>query len=239
MSAHPPDGQPPATPSRGLVIAVDGPSGSGKSTVSRGVAERLGLRYLDTGAMYRALTWEVLRRGVDPADAGAVTAVAARLALQVGTDARGPTVRVGDTDVSAAIRGPAVTAAVSAVSAIPAVRALLVQRQRELIGDGAIVVEGRDIGTVVAPDAPVKVFLTADPVVRARRRALETDGATSRGAVERAHVALARRDAVDSSRPVSPLTRAADALHLDTTTMTAGEAVDRVVAAAIRLTASP
>jgi cytidylate kinase len=235
VSADQSTAHPTPEPPRGVVVAIDGPSGSGKSTVSRAVAERLGLRYLDTGAMYRALTWEVLRRGVEPADAAAVTAIARQLPLRVGTDASRPSMHLGDLEVTDAIRQPAVTAAVSAVSAIPEVRALLVARQRELIGDGGIVVEGRDIGTVVAPAAPVKVFLTASPWARAERRALELEGAASRRTIECTRVDLARRDAFDSSRPVAPLARADDALELDTTKLSMGEAVDRVTAAVARL----
>src|SRR5262245_28994487 len=136
------------------VIAVDGPSGSGKSTVSRRLAARLGGRYLDTGAMYRAVTWAVLRAGVDPSDVEAVTKVAREVELKIGTDPERPHLLADGVPIETDIRGPAVTAAVSAVSAVPAVRELLVTRQREIIAAaGRIVVEGRDIGAVVAPDA--------------------------------------------------------------------------------------
>ena len=143
------------------VIALDGPSGTGKSTVARGLARRLSFRYLDTGAMYRAVTWVVLREGVDPEDASAVTDLAARTRITVTTDPDDQHVTVDGKLVDREIRSKAVTTAVSPVSAAPGVRVLLVAAQRELIGDGAIVVEGRDIGTVVAPDAPLKIFLTA------------------------------------------------------------------------------
>ena len=154
-----------------LVVAIDGPSGSGKSTVARGVARLLGLRYLDTGAMYRAVTWLVLHEGVDVDDGAAVTALAEQADLQVTTTPDPVTVHIAGHDVTADIRGADVTAAVSRVSAAPGVRAAMVDRQRRLIGAGGIVVEGRDIGTTVAPDAPVKIFLTADEQVRAGRRA--------------------------------------------------------------------
>lgn len=208
-----------------LVVAVDGPSGSGKSSVSRALAQRLGLRYLDTGSMYRALTWWLLQQNVDVNDSGAVAAVADRAVLSVGTDPADGTVRVDGTDVSDPIRGPEVTAAVSAVAAVPAVRRRLVELQREAIGGGGIVVEGRDIGTVVAPNADVKVFLTADPIARASRRTAEL---THTDDVHATRADLERRDEHDSSRPVSPLVRAADAVEVDTTSLSLDQVVDLV-----------
>ena len=165
------------------VIALDGPSGTGKSTVARGLARRLGFRYLDTGAMYRAVTWVVLRNGVDPDDAAAVTDLAARTQITVTTDPDDQHVSVDGRRVDQEIRSRAVTTAVSPVSAIPEVRVLLVAQQRELIGTGAVVVEGRDIGTVVAPDAPLKIFLTASPDARAipSRRRSTAGGAAEPG----------------------------------------------------------
>lgn len=200
------------------VIAIDGPSGTGKSTVSRAVAAELGWRYLDTGAMYRAVTWAVLRAGV-PAEQAAE--VARRCSVSVGTHAATEDVRVDATHVEAEIRSAAVTAAVSAVSAVPALRGLLVQAQRALIGDGQIVVEGRDIGTVVVPDARLKVYLTADADERAARRAREAG--TEAGA------ALRERDTFDSSREASPLRPALDAVVVDTTAMTQDEVVGHIV----------
>jgi cytidylate kinase len=202
-----------------LVVAIDGPSGSGKSTVARGVARALGLRYLDTGAVYRALTWLVLDREVDPRDVENVLAVADDFHLQLSTDPEHDAVRVDATDVRTAIRGSAVTAAVSTVSAIPEVRQRMVAFQRAVIGVGGVVVEGRDIGTVVCPDSPVKIFLTASPEARATRRSVET--AQSSGDLNIAAVQsdLARRDRLDSIRVSSPLTQAADALPLDSTMM--------------------
>jgi cytidylate kinase len=203
------------------VVAVDGPSGSGKSTVSRRLAVALGARYLDTGAMYRALTWAVLDAGVDPRDADGVLKVLAYTAIEITTDAAAPAVSVDGHRVDAEIRGPAVTAAVSAVSAVPAVRVELVERQRAIIGDGGIVVEGRDIGTVVAPDADLKVFLTASARARAERRSAEQSHAD----VTATQADLARRDTLDSSRAVSPLAQADDAVVLDTTELGIDEAV--------------
>lgn len=210
----------------GPVIAIDGPSGSGKSTVARALAARLGLRYLDTGAMYRAATAAVLAAGLDLTDPEQIATFVAALDVEISTDAAPARVSVGGRDVTDEIRGPAVTAAVSAVSAQPAVRAAMVARQRRLIGAGGIVVEGRDIGTAVAPDARLKVFLTAQPGERAARRALET--AASLDATE---ADLARRDRLDASRAASPLTQPPDALVVDTTDLDADGVVERILRA--------
>ncbi len=207
-----------------IVIAVDGPSGSGKSTVARAVASRLGLRYLDTGSMYRAVTWAVLERDVDGADQAAVERVADAIRLDIGTDPDHPTIAVDGTDVTAAIREQRITHEVSAAAAVPAVRAAMVSLQRRLIGRGAIVVEGRDIATVVAPEAAVKVYLTADPAARAKRRATEVDADHIRTEAD-----LARRDALDSTRTASPLTRSPDATLIDATDLTADQVVERVL----------
>lgn len=215
-----------------LVVAVDGPSGSGKSTVSRGVARELGLRYLDTGAIYRALTWWVLRNDVDPLDPSTQVAVIGCLDsfdLRVSVDPADQWVRVGERDVTAAIRKQDVTNAVSAVSAIPQVRANLLTLQRRIIGDGGIVVEGRDIGVTVCPDAPVKIFLTASPAARASRRAREFDK-TDDADVAAVQADLARRDHLDAHRVSSPLVEAADAVELDTTTLDVGQAVATALA---------
>ena len=205
-----------------IVLAMDGPSGSGKSSVSREVAGRLGFRYLDTGAMYRALTWWMLREGVDIHDAGAVAALAGKAELIITTDPADSHVKIDGADVSVEIRGREVTGAVSAVSAVPAVRARLVGMQQQIIastlaaGHG-IVVEGRDIGTVVAPDAPVKMYLTASADARASRRTAEVLETGENATVRQMHAEMARRDQLDSSRAASPLTQAADAVLLDTT----------------------
>ena len=210
----------------GVVVAMDGPSGSGKSSTSRGVATRLGLRYLDTGAMFRAMTWWMLEHGVDTEDAAAIAAHADQPVLVSGTDPQAPTITVDGTDVAEPIRGQQVTSAVSAVSAVPEVRERLLREQRDIIGDGDIVVEGRDIGTAVAPDADVKLYLTADPGARAARRAAEQSGAD----VAATQADLVRRDTIDSGRVASPLAMADDAHHVDTTPYTLAEVVDQVVA---------
>lgn len=215
------------------VIALDGPSGTGKSTVARRLARRLDARYLDTGAMYRAATLAVLRAGVPPTDPAAVTAVVATAAIAVSTDPARPGVRLDGAGVDAEIRSAEVTAAVSAVSAVPAVRDRLVALQRDIIAaapDG-IVVEGRDIGTVVWPAARPKVYLTASPEVRARRRAGELSGAD----VTAVAADIARRDRADSTRAASPLARAVDAVELDTSVLD----VDAVVQRLVDLTAVP
>ncbi len=212
-----------------LVIAMDGPSGAGKSSVSRAVATQLRLRYLDTGAMYRAVTWWMLEHGIDIHDPAAVAAVADRPRLAVGTDPAGPTIHVDGHDVAMSIRSRAVSAAVSPVAAVPTVRTILVAMQQEIIGTGGIVVEGRDIGTVVAPHAPVKVFLTANPTIRAQRRTEELRHDPD-ATVALTEAELARRDAIDSSREASPLARAADATELDTTLLRLDEVVQAVLA---------
>lgn len=221
----------PAPQSR--VIALDGPSGSGKSTVARAVAGRLGLRYVDTGATYRAATLAALRSGVDISDEAAVLAAVQAAVIELSTDPAAPGVRLDGEDVSAEIRGPAVTASVSAVSAIPGVRALLVDRQRSWAADGAVI-EGRDIGTVVAARAPVKVFLDASAEVRAARRAAEVNAGVESPSgttrlVQAVAADLARRDRLDSSRATSPLQVAPDAVHLDSSALSADEVVARVL----------
>jgi len=215
-------------PTATLVVAIDGPSGSGKSSTSRGVAARLALRYLDTGAMYRAMTWWMLRAGVDVHDADAVAARAGEPAIVSGTDPLAPTIVVEDVDVAEAIRGEDVTGSVSPVSAVPEVRARLLDLQRSIIatGDRGIVVEGRDIGSVVAPEAPVKVYLTADPAARAQRRAAEEGGSDVTATQE----SLLARDRIDSGRTVAPLTMADGAVHIDTTPYTLDEVIGLVVA---------
>ncbi|MEU8385707.1 (d)CMP kinase [Streptosporangium sp. NPDC048865] len=209
----------------GLVVAMDGPSGSGKSSASRGVARALGLRYLDTGAMYRAITWWMLQRGVDLADPGAIAARALDPVLTLGTDPDLAVVAVDGVDAVAPIRTGEVTAAVSAVSAVPEVRSRLVAEQREIIGSGGIVVEGRDIGTVVAPDAAVKIYLTASADARALRRTAELTGTT----VEAQRAAMARRDTLDSTRKADPLAKAADAVELDTTALNLEEVIAEIL----------
>lgn len=208
-----------------VVVAMDGPSGSGKSSTARGVASALGLRYLDTGAQFRAMTRWMLDHGVDLDDPAAIAAVCDLAVLESGTDPLDPTITLDGVDVAAAIRTRAVTSAVSAVAAVPEVRTRLLGLQRSLIGDGGIVVEGRDIGSVVAPDADVKVYLTADPAARAVRRTAENGS----GSVEATEADLARRDAFDSGRAAAPLTMAEGAVHIDTTPYTLEEVVAQVV----------
>ena len=216
----------PSGPASGVVVAIDGPSGSGKSSTSRGVASRLGLRYLDTGAMFRGITWWLLREGVDIHDAAAVAARADEPEITSGTDPQRPGILVAGVDVSVAIRSDEVTSAVSPVSAVPEVRARLLDLQREVIADGGIVVEGRDIGSVVAPTAQVKVFLTADSSARAERRTAEVGGTD----VAATRASLLSRDKIDSGRATAPLVMADGATHIDTTPYSLDEVIDQVVA---------
>jgi cytidylate kinase len=211
------------------VIALDGPSGTGKSSVARKLAVRLSARYLDTGAMYRAATVAVLDAGASLDDAAAIAEIVGRSKISITTDPEDVHVEVDGTTVDGRIREQDVTTAVSAVSAVAEVRTQLVDAQRELIGDGGIVVEGRDIGTVVWPAAAPKIYLTADAPERARRRAAQV-GDADVTAVEND---LARRDSYDSSRTVSPLASADDALRLDTTELTLDEVVDVIYRLAI------
>lgn len=206
---------------------MDGPSGSGKSSVAKGVARALALRYLDTGAMYRAITWWMLRNGVDVDDADAVAARAGEPVLVSGTVPYDSTITVDGEDVSGPIRSDEVTKAVSAVASVAVVRRHLVDQQRDIIGTGGIVVEGRDIGSVVAPNAEVKLYVTASAKVRARRRAGEIAGAT----IDATQADLARRDQIDSSRAVDPLMLAPGAIELDTTHLT----LDEVIAEVLRI----
>jgi cytidylate kinase len=204
------------------VIAIDGPAGSGKSTVARLVADELGLDYLDTGAMYRGVAFAALNYGVDPSDADDVAELAHKLDISVGPAG----VFVGGVDATIEIRGPEVTRAVSIVAANPSVRTELCARQREWVAEhGGGVVEGRDIGTVVCPDAELKVFLTANAEVRADRRATEVTDLD----YETVAADLARRDALDEGRADAPLAVADDAVVIDTT----GRPIEEVVAAVL------
>jgi cytidylate kinase len=209
-----------------VVVAIDGPAGSGKSTVARRVAELAGLRYLDTGATYRALTLALLRRGVPTEDPRAVAdaAKSVDLTLELAPgDTGAARVLLDGVPVGPELRSSQVNAAVSAVSAVPAVRELLVARQRSLAGLGGIVVEGRDIGTVVWPGADVKVFLTASDSERARRRSSDGDGGGESAE------ALARRDRLDSGRATSPTRAADDAVVIDSTDRTVDEVVEQIL----------
>jgi CMP/dCMP kinase len=202
------------------VVALDGPSGTGKSTVARRLASALQARYLDTGAMYRAITLAVLDAGIDPQDSTAVAGVAAEAELVVGIDPTAPAVQLNGVDVAADIRGQAVTSAVSSVAGVPAVRAVLIGAQQKIIAEvlgagGGIVVEGRDIGSVVAPDAGLKVYLDASAEARARRRSRQDAAAGRVSTVDRTRADVDRRDNLDDR--TTPLRPALDAIELDTT----------------------
>jgi cytidylate kinase len=212
---------------RRLIIAIDGPSGAGKGTVARAVAARLGYRHVDTGAMYRAVAWKALQDGIDLQDERGVAAIGSRAVF----DLEGGRVVIDGDDVAQAIRTPEIDAAATAVARHPAVREILVRRQREMGAGGAIVMEGRDIGTVVFPNADVKIYLDASAEERARRRATDPAHAASSGTgLNEVATALAERDRSDSTRAVSPLTQAADALVIDTTGVPIDSVVERVLA---------
>jgi CMP/dCMP kinase len=218
----------------GIVVAVDGPAGSGKSSAARGVARALGLRYLDTGAMYRALTWWLLSQQVDLSDSAAVLQNFRRAAIEIGTDPAAPQIAAGGQDVAGPIRSREVSNAVSAVAALPQVREYLIGMQREIIAAAAatgtgIVAEGRDIGNVVAPDAEVKVFLTASEAIRAMRRSADL-AADPAATAELTQQEQARRDRRDAPQ----MARAADAIEIDTTAL----ALDEVIAEIVELARS-
>lgn len=216
-----------------MIVAIDGPAASGKSTVARALARRCGFSYLDTGAMYRAVALAALESDVPLHDASGLAALAATVRIEFAKpegEELPLTVLLDGHDVSADIRTPRVDAAVSAVAREPAVRSILVRKQRERGAEGDIVVEGRDIGTVVFPDAPVKVYLTADERERAKRRHLDMEIAGHDILQEAVHDRLVVRDAKDSTRRTSPLAVAKDAVKLDTTALTVDEVVDRIAA---------
>ena len=227
----------------GFVIAIDGPAGTGKSTVARRVAQTLTAGYLDTGAMYRIVTLAVLDAGIDPTDDSAVADLLSSVRLATPVNPGRQSHRLGDRDVSNEIRGSSVTLAVTPVSANPAVRSFLLERQRELAGSGRMVVEGRDIGTVVVPDADLKIYLTADATERAKRRHQQNSRIASRvGSGTGAEAAVAdlaavaqdldRRDTKDSTRPHAPLQAAADAVVIDSSSLAVEETVGKVLSLA-------
>ena len=210
-----------------MIVAIDGPSGTGKSSTSKAVAAQLGLSYLDTGAQYRAITWWMVTNGIDITDPSAIAAVAGKPEIVSGTDPENPTITVDGTDVGGPIRTQEVTSKVSAVSAVPEVRALITELQRSIAASAekGIVVEGRDIGTTVLPCADLKIFLTASPEARAARRSGELKGAD----VNSTREALLKRDAADSSRKTSPLAKADDAVEVDTSELTLQQVIECVV----------
>ncbi|OYN86678.1 cytidylate kinase [Parenemella sanctibonifatiensis] len=213
-----------------MVVAIDGPSGSGKSSTARGVARRLGLDYLDTGAMYRALAWLVLQADVEPTDTVAIANLARHMELEVSTDPQRPGVRVNGHDVTEAIRSPQISAFVSTVSTVPAVREHLVRVQQEIVAtaERGIVLEGRDTTTVVAPQAEVRVLLVADPSARMARRLAELGDAVTD---EQLHDQVVRRDADDST--VARFTTAADGVVvIDSTQLSLAEVIDEICALA-------
>ncbi|HBK39367.1 MAG TPA: (d)CMP kinase [Actinobacteria bacterium] len=212
-------------------LALDGPAGSGKSSVGRAVAQSLGWVMLDTGAMYRAVTWAVLEARIDLTDPVAISLEAANTTIRITTDPRNFSISANGHEITSAIRSPEVTAAVSAVSAVPDVRELLVKLQREAVAasDFGIVIEGRDIGTVVLPDSALMVFLTASPEARARRRSLEVDPNADAENIADTRLAIMARDAKDSEREHSPLKPATDSQILDTSELTLDQVVDQLV----------
>ena len=220
----------------GPIIAIDGPSGSGKSSTSRGVAQRLGLRYIDTGAMYRAMTWWMLANGIDADDPVDIAARCREPVIELRDDPADPGVSVDGRDVSLDIREGPVADAVSRVAAVPQVRERLVVSQRSMVDDAVaagsgVVMEGRDIGTVVLPGADLKIYLTADVEARAARRALEESERSGKGSVTSVQANLQSRDALDTTRTVSPLQQAADAIAIDGTHLSLDEVIDAVIRA--------
>lgn len=213
------------------IIAIDGPAGSGKSSVSRSVAAKLNWIMLDTGAMYRAITLAVLEAGISPDDIASVASIAATVNIELGTNPQDKSVHLNGRDVTDEIRSPEVTSAVSAVSAVEGVRKRLVELQREVVvnSDHGIVIEGRDIGSVVLPNARLKVFLTADPRVRAQRRGLEMGNDLSEAELDAMEARITERDQKDSSRAISPLKASVDAVIIDTSDMSQDQVIDTVV----------
>jgi cytidylate kinase len=213
-----------------MIVAIDGPAGSGKSTVARGVARRLAFTYLDSGAMYRAVTLAALEAGADIADGPALGKIASASTIELrDRDHDYVQVLLNGADVSERIRTPKVTGTSSKVAAHAQVRKALLAKQRALIEAGDYVVEGRDIGTVVAPDAPVKVFLTADPGERAKRRAAELERRGVKAQASDVRAAIEQRDTLDTTRSAAPLRIADDAVQIDTTGLVAEQVIEQVL----------
>ena len=209
-----------------MIIAIDGPSGAGKGTIARTLAQELGCRHIDTGAMYRAVAWKAIQEGIPLDDEDAITDRARRSEIVV----EGGVVMIDGEDITRAIRTPEIDSAASAVARLPRVREVLVAQQRDLAIGGDIVMEGRDIGTVVFPDADVKIYLDASEEERARRRVTDTAHASSQAGHAAVAEAIKARDTADSTRKASPLAMAPDAIRIDTTSMPVLEVVDRVLA---------
>jgi cytidylate kinase len=219
----------PSARSRGIVVAIDGPAGAGKSSVSRALADRLGYTRVDTGALYRAIALRAKEAGVGWDQGAALGALAATLDLSFESSPRGTRLRIDGTDREDAIRAPDISQGASIVSAHGEVRAALLALQRRLGAEGGVVLEGRDIGTVVFPDAELKVFLTASDEERAKRRSAELEQRGQRADFEEVLAEIRQRDLRDSSRPIAPLALAQGAVRLDTTGLTLDQVVDRLV----------
>ncbi|MEN3038213.1 MAG: (d)CMP kinase [Candidatus Kryptonium sp.] len=218
-----------------IIIAIDGPAGSGKSTTARLVAQKLGYIYIDTGAMYRALTLKVINSGIDPNDEKSVAELAENMKIELLYENGNLKVILDGNDVSEKIRTPEVTSLVSIVSAHPKVREVMVKKQQELGKDGGVVMDGRDIGTVVFPNAQLKIFMTADIKERAKRRQKELEAQGFKVDLEKLIYEIEERDKFDSSREVGPLKKADDAIEIDTTNLTIDEQVDFVLKKAYEL----
>lgn len=212
-----------------IVIAIDGPAGAGKSTVAQELAARLGLRYVDSGATYRAAALKVLEAGASPEDEKAAAELVARAEIQFTTDGSRSLVFLDGRDVTQEIRAPEVTLAAAKVSRLPEVRKKLISLQRSLVQGRGVVMEGRDIGTVVFPDAPLKIFLKADVEERARRRLNQEKQEGRAATLEQTAYEIGRRDQLDAERKLSPLVPASDAVEIDSTHLDAAQVVDRIV----------
>jgi cytidylate kinase len=222
-----------------IIIAIDGPAASGKSTTARRVAEKLGYLYIDTGAMYRAITWRVLNEHIDPSNAEEVSRISEKIHIRLETDNSSLKVYVDGKDVTREIRLPEVTQASSAVSSYPRVREVMIREQRLVGNEKGVVLDGRDIGTVVFPQAELKIYMIADTKVRAKRRALELQEQGFSFDVETLEKEIEIRDRKDSTRQMSPLQKAADAIELDTSLLSIEEQVEFVMAKVYEIIEKP